>query len=537
MQEPSIRSEETFAKKHGAWVWLLHSLPTLLVLAFLGGLAYWGHQSGWALPKFSALFGDGAADKDDWCTEHSVPKSICVECDESLLPRVKSVWCKKHGVHFCLFERPELAQLPSVPQITQADLDRAQRALDLKERPGNNSKCKLQERRLQLASEAVLDKMGVEHHHSATEGLIVETVTASGEITFEQSRVAPISSPVPGRTWYVSEKGKLGAAVQRGDVLALVDALDVGKAKTEFLQAFAQVGLKAKSLEYLKPLKDTGAVTDPQYREAETVLREAQIRLMGAQQTLVNFGLPLQLDSIKDKSAEELAKHLQFFGIPEAVRKLLDARTMSANLLPVLAPRDGVVTAAKTVPGENVEPSKTLFVVTDSSRMWLVLNVRAEDVKYVRVRDAKTGQPGQTVRFRPDGSDTEVSGELVWRGSQLDERTRTVPFRAELSNSDGSLFANAFGVGQIVLREEKKAIVVPNEALHWEGDCRIVFVRDKNFHKPGAPKVFHVRTVRAGVTNGAYTEIIAGLLPGEVIATKNSANLRAEVLKNNLGLG
>ena len=44
-------------------------------------------------------------------------------------------------------------------------------------------------------------------------------------------------------------------------------------------------------------------------------------------------------------------------------------------------------------------------------------------------------------------------------------------------------------------------------------------------------------TVRPGVKNGDYTEIIAGLLPGEVIATKNSAVLRAELLKNSLGDG
>ncbi len=49
--------------------------------------------------------------------------------------------------------------------------------------------------------------------------------------------------------------------------------------------------------------------------------------------------------------------------------------------------------------------------------------------------------------------------------------------------------------------------------------------------------MFHVQNVRPGVKNGDVVEIIAGLLPGEVIATKNSAYLRAELLKNNLGVG
>jgi cobalt-zinc-cadmium efflux system membrane fusion protein len=64
-----------------------------------------------------------------------------------------------------------------------------------------------------------------------------------------------------------------------------------------------------------------------------------------------------------------------------------------------------------------------------------------------------------------------------------------------------------------------------------------VFVRDKNFLHEGAPKVFHVRKVRPGARDDKYTEIIAGVLPGEVVATKGSGTLRGELLKNNLGEG
>ncbi|MCI0642571.1 MAG: efflux RND transporter periplasmic adaptor subunit [Gemmataceae bacterium] len=553
MLETSTRREETSAiaaaqdrrqpepqthasEKQGARAWLIRSLPTILVLALLGGLAYWGHQNSWTIPKFSEFFGNGSVEKDDWCAAHSVPESVCVECNESLLPRIKAKWCPKHGVHYCPFERPEIAQLKVKPQITQADLDRAQRALDLKDRPENSPKCTQHHRRLQFASKEVFDKMDVGVLPVWT-GLIAETIAVSGEITFEQPRVSSVSTAVPGRVWYVTEFGQVGAAVKRGDVLALVDALEVGKAKTEFLQAFAQFELKAKSVEYMRPLVKSGAISDPHFREAETSMREAQLRLLGAQQALVNLGLPVQLDAVKDLSPEGLSKYLQLFGIPAAIAQRLDAKTASANLIPILAPRDGIVTAANVTASENADPAKTMFVVADTSRMWLRLNVRNEDLKYVRVRDPKLGKPGQVVRFRPDGSDQDVTGELIWKSTQVDEKTRTVQLRAELPNPDGALLANTFGVGQIVLREEKDAVLIPGESVFWEGDCQIVFVQDKNFHTPGAPKVFHIRTVRVGVKNGPNTEIIAGLFPGEVVATKNSAVMRAELLKNNLGAG
>jgi cobalt-zinc-cadmium efflux system membrane fusion protein len=64
-----------------------------------------------------------------------------------------------------------------------------------------------------------------------------------------------------------------------------------------------------------------------------------------------------------------------------------------------------------------------------------------------------------------------------------------------------------------------------------------VFVRDKDFLRGGIPKVFHVRTVRLGAKDDKQTEIVAGILPGEMVATTGSSLLRAELLKGNLGEG
>ena len=515
--------------------WLRRALPTFLVLAALGGLAFLGHHFGWTVPKFDELLGNGQAAKDDWCKEHSVPESACVECNESLMPKAKSIWCDTHGVHNCPFEHPEVAQLKNPPEITEADRERALKALALKEREKNSRKCTLHTRRVQFASIDAMKKMGVDIG-VAWRARMEDTISASGEITYAQPLVGPVSTPVSGRLWWITEKGKLGASVKQGDLLALVDAAEVGKAKGEFLQAVAQVDLKAAAVERLRPLSGTG-VSGAQFQEAEAALREAQIRVVSAQQALVNLGLPVLVEDVKDLPPSELGKRIQFLGLPPEVVKVLDPKITTANLIPVKAPSDGIVTAVKVAAGEQVDPSKTLFVVVDNRRMWLTLNVRTEDKKHLRVRDTATGKPGQTVRFRLDGDDQDITGELVWMSTAVDEKTRTIQIRADLLNPDGQLAANSFGHGTIVLRDEKEAVVVPNEAVHWEGDCHVVFVQDKNFLEKEAPKVFHVRTVRLGAKDAQNTEIIAGVLPGEVVATKNSAALRAELLKNRLGEG
>ena len=533
--QPSVSSAPP--EKRGTFLeWLVRGLPTFLVLLLLGAIALVGHQTGWSVPKFSALFGRSNGVKDDWCAEHSVPESICVECDESLLPKPPSTWCRVHGVHNCPFERPELAQVKTAPSVTPADLARAKRALDLKERKENNAKCQTHLRRIQLASDDVVKKMGL-GFAIAWPGPIFETVAVSGEIAYEQPRVAPVSASVAGRVWSVTHKGVLGKQVKRGDVLALLDAAEVGKAKAELLQAHAQLEIRKITFEGVKRLSTQGVVSETRLLETELAHREASIRFAGAQQALINMGLPIQIDSKKAISTEALTAMVQFFGIPPEIASRLDAKTTTANLIPVAAPRDGTVVAAKAAAGEMVDAGKPIFVVADTTRMWLILNARSEDVPYLRIRHEKTGTPGQTVKFRPDGTSQAFVGELVWKSTEVDDKTRTVRFRAELANADGVLLANSYGKGQIVLRDEKDAIVIPSEAVHWEGDCHIVFVRDKNFSQPDGKKVYHVRSVRPGVSNGSNTEIIAGLLKGEVVATTNSAALRAQLLKNNLGAG
>lgn len=505
--------------------WLIRAVPTALVLAVLGGLAYWGHHTGWTVPSFAALTGGESKEKDDWCGEHGVPESRCVECNADLLPRGKDYgWCRKHGVPNCPFEHPEVAQLKQLPKINQADRDRAQRALAFLPRPENNSKCKLYHRRIQFASKEAVEKAGIDVV-PVWESPVVEAVAANGEITYNQTCIARLSARVPGTVWWVPKQ--VGDQVRRGDVLALVDAAEVGKAKAEFLQAVTQFRLRTKTYESLRSLST--AVAAQRVREAETALNEAQIRLLGAQQALVNLGLPVDADDMQKLSEKEIAAHVRFLGMPDAIREKLDPKTTTANLLPVKAPLDGVVVAREVVAGEVVDSAKVLFVVADPRQMWLTLNLRQEDTKKLAI--------GQPVRFRTDGTAEQVQGTVAWISTNADEKTRTVKVRANLANPEGRLRASTFGLGQIVLREEKSAITVPNEAVHWEGDCFVVFVRDKHFLEKDAPKVFHVRTVRIGTKDAQNTEIIAGVLPGELVATKGGGTLRAELLKNNLGEG
>lgn len=503
-------------------------LPTALVLAALGGVGYWGHHSGWKMPTFAALTGAAVEKTDDWCAAHAVPESKCVECKTDLLPAGEyHGWCDKHGIPQCTLCNPGVAQLNETPEVTPADLARAERALAIRERPENNPGCQLHRRRIQFVSHDAVVKSGIDVD-LADRQPIVESVTAVGEVRYDETRLASLSSRVPGTVWRVEKN--IGDRVRVGDVLALVDAAEVGRAKAELLQALAQAELERKVVARLTALGEKGIIPQRQTQEAETELAQARTRVLAARQALINLGLPVSVDEFRGLSEEETARRIQFLGLPEAIADDLDPQRTTANLVPIRASLDGTIVERTVVAGEVVDASRVLFQIADTSRVWLMLDVPVEDAKYL--------EPGQTVHFRPDGGRGEVGGEITWISTSVDRETRTVAVRADIPNPDGRLRNETFGTGRIVLRDEKDAIVVPSESVHWDGSCHVAFVRDKRyFQSEESPKVFHTRTVRVGAKTGAFTEIIAGVLPGEVVATTGSGVLRGELLKNNLGAG
>jgi cobalt-zinc-cadmium efflux system membrane fusion protein len=508
--------------------WFVRAMPTATVVAALAGLALWGHFSDWKMPKFSALVGQHNQQFEQWCQEHNVPEAACIECNLTLLAPTKDYgFCKEHGVAQCPLEHPELAQLKTTPLITQAMLDRAARALATRPRAENNCLCKLHLRRVQFASAEAVEKAGVDIS-VVQERSIVEAATANGEVVYDQNRMAHLSSRVAGTVWQVERQ--VGDRVRKGDCLALVDASDVGKAKSELLQAIAQVRLKQVTFDRIKKLADS-TIPLRQLREADTALQEAKIRQQSAQQLLANLGMHLNVDDFASLDAPEIAERIHFLGLPDELANRLDPAATTSNLFPIRSPLDGIIIERHVVAGEVVDTSGLLFAVADLSQMWLTLNVREDDAKYISL--------GQTVLFRANSSahEAEIRGAVAWISTSADDQTRTVKVRVELPNPDARLRANTFGTGRIVLRDEPKAMVVPSEAVHWDGSCFVAFVRDKNYHNPDSPKFFHVRSVRPGVKEAGLTEIIAGLLPGEVVASKNSVVLEAQLLKSSLGAG
>ena len=278
----------------------------------------------------------------------------------------------------------------------------------------------------------------------------------------------------------------------------------------------------------LTGLRD-GAVAGTRILDAEAALSKSKVAVIQCRQKLLSLGLPLDMLDSDGKSPEELSLALQYLGIPPNVQQTIDPATINTNLVPIVASREGFIIERDAAPGEVVGREDSLFTIADASRMWVVLNMQLEEAEYVRI--------GQSINFLADGTNRKTSGVVTWISTDVDPATRTVTVRGELENQGGQLRNETFGTGEIMLRSEPMAVLVPNEAIHWEGCCHIAFVRDKDYFKENSFKVFHTRSIRPGTEANGKTEVIAGLLPGEVVVTRGSGILRAELLKGNLGAG
>jgi len=344
------------------------------------------------------------------------------------------------------------------------------------------------------------------------ERAIDQYISANGVVQYDQTRVAQLSTRAPGIVYKVEKQ--VGQAVKEGDVLAIIDSIDVGRAKAELLQAIAQVELKTKILANLSP----SIVPERQIREAEAALREAQIRQFNAQQTLINLGLPVQAEQFTNLSVEQLARKVQFLGLPDEITKKMDPATTTANLIPVRSPLNGVVIGKSIVRGEVVGTTHGHFEVADVSHMWILLEVRLEDAHRLAL--------GQPISFQLDGPAEEViESSIDWISTAADEKTRTLRVRATTDNPYGKLRAHTFGTGRIRVRETQKATTVPIEAVQWDSLCHLVFVQLKE-------GLFQARKVRTGIRSGNYVEVLAGVKPGETVVGSGSHLLKAEILRS-----
>lgn len=440
------------------------------------------------------------------CHEHGVAEALCTRCRPFLKSafQIENDWCNEHGVpeSQCSVCNPDKLKA----QHAQGPEAQSTASPATPPRNGNTRRaslppsptCTNSKKPVRLQSPDVVRTAGLQFSQ-IEERPLTATLTRNAELVYNANRYARLSPRAAGVI--VDVLRDLGDAIAPGDALAVVDSAELGSAKAEYLQALAGIQLWKRSAERQRSLAGRGIGTESEALEAENKLAEAQISQAKSKQRLRNLGLS-----------------------DEDIGALDESQDTSSRLL-LTAPFEGIVVERSAVLGEVVDTNKVVFAIANTQTMWAMIDLFEADVTNVTV--------GQDVIFVLESiRDHTFPGKITWISTHLAPATRTLKARAEIANAGGLLRANTFGRTQIAVRRGERAIVVPKDAVQWDGCCNIVFVKSNDEGTTFQPTQVHL-----GVDTGVGYEALSGVKNGDILVTAGSYLLKTEILKGSIGAG
>ena len=182
----------------------------------------------------------------------------------------------------------------------------------------------------------------------------------------------------------------------------------------------------------------------------------------------------------------------------------LEKTEQPVKAMKIYSPVTGTVTAKTALQGMRVMPADSLYDIIDLSSVWVLADVYEVNLPFVRI-----GQPAEiSLTYQPGKA---WRGQVTFIYPTLDEKTRTVKVRIELSNPSGLLkpemYANVEFKGSL-----GKALAVPESAVITTGERAVVFVAKGEGE-------FEPREVSTGVKVRNFYEIRSGLTAGEKVVT------------------
>jgi Cu(I)/Ag(I) efflux system membrane fusion protein len=171
--------------------------------------------------------------------------------------------------------------------------------------------------------------------------------------------------------------------------------------------------------------------------------------------------------------------------------------------VPLYAPISGYVIARTAYHGMKVMPADTLFDIVDLSSVWVVADVYEYELPRLKLGQKAT----VTLAYWPG---KEWAGPVTYIYPAVDEKSRTVKVRIDVTNPEGDLKPEMFA--QVVIKgAAREALAVPDDAVLDSGTRKIVFL------SPGRGRLVP-REVEVGERSGGMTEIRKGLEEGDTVA-------------------
>ena len=368
------------------------------------------------------------------------------------------------------------------------------------EEPGGHGEESHEEGMVELSPE-MLERVTI-RTAAATKRVLPAELLTTGQVDFEQDRLAHVTPRIPGRVDNV--QADLGDKVKKGQVLAVIDSIELGQAKSAYLQAKAQEELARQNSEREEGLFAERISSEKEMLAARAAHLEAIARLRNSEETL------------------------RLYGIPDEQIRTLTYEAGQTSLLPVRAPLSGRVVEKHVIVGELVTPERSMFTIADLGHVWIWIDVYERDLRHVHLED--------DVAVAADAYPDELfHGKVSYLSDQVDADTRTVRARIDVDNPGHKLRPGMFA--RVTLTDPhfdstnlEPSLVVPAGAVQRDGEEFVVFVAHENNR-------FERHEVEVGRTAGGFAEILSGLAPGDTVVVEGGFLLKSEASKEQMGAG
>ena len=278
-----------------------------------------------------------------------------------------------------------------------------------------------------------------------------------------------------------------GALVKKGEVVVELDSRPV---RAQIEQIKATIAKDAAQVEQANR-NDT--------RSAGLAARGFTSRVT-ADDAKTNVGVMLATQAADEASLKSLELQLTF----HTIRAPIDGK------IGIVAVRPGAwVRAADTTTSSVIATINQIdpIYISIAVPQWLLPELN-------QAQQQKTAQMEVIV----PGSTQRISGPVSVIDNSVDASTGLVTVRARVANKQLMLWPGQVADIRLILREEPKAIVVPNEAIQTSQEGNFVFVVDDK-------SVAHVRKITIARTVGLESVVGRGLSAGEQIVTDGQLRL------------
>jgi cobalt-zinc-cadmium efflux system membrane fusion protein len=322
--------------------------------------------------------------------------------------------------------------------------------------------------------------------------------TAVGTIDFNENLLVQVFSQYQGKI--LKAFYNVGDEAHAGDILFTIDSPDLLQAESALLAAAGVLELQKRALARALNLLKAGGSAQKDVDQSTSDQQTAEGNFKAAKDAVRIFGK-------SDAEIEQI---------------LVDRKVDSTLVVP--SPIAGRVVARNAAPGFLTQPgvAPAPFMVADLSTMWMLANVIETDAPAYKL--------GQQVEVRvPAYPDKVFKGHVTVLGAMIDPNTHRQLVRSEIDDPEHLLRSGMFASFVIRVGDPVRSLAVPAEGVVREGDGTMSVWATKD------GRHFIKRTVKTGLQQDGWTQILTGLSPDETVVMDGAVFLSNKLLLGDAG--